>query len=51
LLRRDLPPLIEGLAARPTIKDLALTTNGVLLAAHAARLKAAGLAADVPPVA
>ena len=32
LLRRDLPVLVERLAARPAIRDLALTTNGVLLA-------------------
>src|SRR6185295_1976849 len=38
LLRRDLPKLIESLAARRGIADLALTTNGVLLAAQAARL-------------
>ena len=43
LLRRDLPVLIESLAARPSIQDLALTTNGVLLAAHASALRAAGL--------
>jgi GTP 3',8-cyclase len=43
LLRRDLPRLIEQLAARPAIADLALTTNGVLLAGHAAALRAAGL--------
>jgi cyclic pyranopterin phosphate synthase len=43
LLRRDLPRLIEQLAARPAIRDLALTTNGVLLARHAAALRAAGL--------
>src|SRR5687767_15430885 len=43
LLRRDLPVLIERLAARPAIRDLALTTNGVLLADAAAGLKAAGL--------
>jgi GTP 3',8-cyclase len=43
LLRRDLPQLIEQLAARDAIKDLALTTNGVLLAGHAAALRAAGL--------
>jgi len=43
LLRRDLPDLIEQLASRPGIADLALTTNGVLLADHAARLRAAGL--------
>jgi cyclic pyranopterin phosphate synthase len=43
LLRRDLPVLIEGLAARPAVADLALTTNGVLLAAQARALRAAGL--------
>ena len=43
LLRRDLPLLVERLAARPAIQDLALTTNGVLLARHAAALQAAGL--------
>ena len=43
LLRRDLPKLIELLAARPGIRDLALTTNGVLLAAQADALRAAGL--------
>jgi GTP 3',8-cyclase len=43
LLRRDLPRLIRMLAAKPRIRDLALTTNGVLLAEHAPALKAAGL--------
>jgi len=43
LLRRDLPRLIELLAARPSVRDLALTTNGVLLAAQAAALRDAGL--------
>ncbi len=43
LLRRDLPELIELLAARREITDLALTTNGVLLAAQADALRAAGL--------
>ena len=43
LLRRDLPVLIERLAARPGIRDLALTTNGVLLAENARALRAAGL--------
>ena len=43
LLRRDLPVLIEGLAARPAVADLALTTNGVLLGAQASALRAAGL--------
>lgn len=43
LLRRDLPVLVEGLAARPRVRDLALTTNGVLLADNAQVLKDAGL--------
>jgi len=43
LLRRDLPALIEPLAAKPGLRDLAITTNGVLLAEHAAALKASGL--------
>src|SRR3954453_13314518 len=43
LLRRDLPALIETLADKPGIHDLALTTNGVLLARHAAALRRAGL--------
>ena len=43
LLRRDLPRLVEMLASRPAINDLALTTNGVLLANQASALRAAGL--------
>ena len=43
LLRRDLPALIERLAARPAVRDLALTTNGVLLERHAGALRRAGL--------
>src|SRR3954470_22351690 len=43
LLRRDVPRLIELVAARPAVRDLALTTNGVLLAPQAAALKSAGL--------
>ena len=57
LLRRDLPTLVKRLAARPSpagsppgtparwgaIRDLAMTTNGVLLAEHAAALAEAGL--------
>jgi cyclic pyranopterin phosphate synthase len=42
LLRRNLPTLIESLAAR-TLRDLALTTNGVLLASQALALRHAGL--------
>jgi cyclic pyranopterin phosphate synthase len=43
LVRRDLPDLIQRLAALPGIEDLALTTNGVLLAEQAPALYAAGL--------
>jgi cyclic pyranopterin phosphate synthase len=43
LLRRDLPSLVAALAAKPWVRDLALTTNGVLLASAAADLKRAGL--------
>jgi cyclic pyranopterin phosphate synthase len=43
LLRRDLPVLIESLAHRNAIVDLALTTNGVLLARQAQALRSAGL--------
>jgi cyclic pyranopterin phosphate synthase len=43
LLRRDLPALVQMVAAKPGLKDLALTTNGVLLADQIDALKAAGL--------
>jgi len=43
LLRRDLPRLIQMIAAKPAIRDLALTTNGVALAEQAAALRRAGL--------
>jgi len=43
LVRRDLPVLIRMLAAIPGVKDLALTTNGVLLARDAQALYDAGL--------
>jgi cyclic pyranopterin phosphate synthase len=43
LVRKDLPQLVAMLAGLPGIEDLALTTNGVLLAEHASALKAAGL--------
>jgi GTP 3',8-cyclase len=43
LLRRDLPRLVGMLAANPRIRDLALTTNGVLFAEQAEQLRAAGL--------
>jgi GTP 3',8-cyclase len=43
LLRRGLPQLIEMLAAKPAIRDLAVTTNGVMLAEQSKSLKEAGL--------
>ncbi|MBI3472345.1 MAG: GTP 3',8-cyclase MoaA [Candidatus Solibacter usitatus] len=43
LVRKDLPHLIEMLLAVPGIRDLALTTNGVLLPALARPLYQAGL--------
>lgn len=43
LLRANLPDLIAELRALEGIDDIALTTNGILLAQHAAALKAAGL--------
>ena len=43
LLRHDLPTLVRLLAAKDGIRDLALTTNGILLGREAARLKDAGL--------
>jgi cyclic pyranopterin phosphate synthase len=43
LVRRDLPVLIEKLAAIDGIEDLALTTNGVLLAGMAQSLYDSGL--------
>ena len=43
LLRRDLPDLVRMLAVIPGVEDLALTTNGVLLADQGRALAAAGL--------
>jgi cyclic pyranopterin phosphate synthase len=43
LLRHDLPSLVAMLAAIPGVRDLALTTNGILLAGHAEELRRAGL--------
>src|SRR6266849_10975757 len=43
LLRRDLHVLVRMLAAKPGLRDLALTTNGVLLAESAPALREAGL--------
>ncbi len=43
LLRHDLPTLVSLLSRREAARDLALTTNGVLLAREAEALRAAGL--------
>ena len=43
LLRRDLSSLVRMVSAKPGLKDLALTTNGILLADQIDDLKAAGL--------
>src|ERR671917_817795 len=44
LVRRDLPTLVGMLAATPGVRDLSLTTNGILLDRLAGPLVAAGLA-------
>jgi len=43
LLRRDLPSLVASLASKPWVTDLAMTTNGILLADAVEELKTAGL--------
>ena len=43
LVRRDIPLLIEKLVAIPGVKDVGLTTNGILLAPVARTLRDAGL--------
>lgn len=43
LLRRELPELVQILAGKPALADIAMTTNGVLLAESASRLREAGL--------
>jgi cyclic pyranopterin phosphate synthase len=43
LLRRDLASLVRMVAAKPGLNDLALTTNGILLAEQIDALEAAGL--------
>jgi len=43
LLRRDLPSLIDRLSSPGQLRDLALTTNGILLAGQAGALRRAGL--------
>lgn len=43
LMRRDLPEIVSGIAAIPGLKDLSLTTNGLLLSGLAKDLYARGL--------
>ncbi len=43
LLRQDLPKLVKMLVAVPGIKEVALTTNGILLDEQATALRTAGL--------
>jgi cyclic pyranopterin phosphate synthase len=43
LVRRNLPDLVAILARDARLRDIAMTTNGVLLAEHARDLRAAGL--------
>jgi cyclic pyranopterin phosphate synthase len=43
LLRHDLPELVALVRRHPELRDIALTTNGILLARHAGDLRAAGL--------
>ncbi len=43
LVRHDLEQLVTRLASIEDVRDLALTTNGALLAKHAAQLRSAGL--------
>ena len=43
LIRRHLPELVRLVSVVPGIEDVALTTNGILLAGQAAALKGAGL--------
>jgi len=43
LLRRDLDVLVRELARKPGLRDLAMTTNGVLLEEQAPALRRAGL--------
>jgi cyclic pyranopterin phosphate synthase len=43
LMRREVAQVVERLAAIPGIRDLSMTTNGVLLSRHADRLRRAGL--------
>src|SRR4030067_603460 len=43
LMRQDLPEIISGIAAAPGLRDLSLTTNGLLLGGMAKKLRECGL--------
>jgi len=43
LMRSDLDQIVGGISGIPGLKDLSLTTNGILLAPEAKKLKALGL--------
>src|SRR3990170_2956933 len=43
LMRKDLCEIVKGIATTPGLKDLSLTTNGVLLGFQAQELRACGL--------
>ena len=43
LLRREVVDVVERLAANPDVRDLSMTTNGVLLTKQAESLRSAGL--------
>jgi cyclic pyranopterin phosphate synthase len=43
LMRKDLCEIVKGIAAIPRLKDLSLTTNGVMLGFQAQELRACGL--------
>ncbi|BFH60864.1 GTP 3',8-cyclase MoaA [Paenibacillus azoreducens] len=43
ILRKELPEIIAGIAGIKEVKDIALTTNGSLLAGQAGKLREAGL--------
>ena len=43
LMRKDLPEIVQGIASIPGLKDLSLTTNGLLLSSVAKKLCDSGL--------
>jgi cyclic pyranopterin phosphate synthase len=43
LMRKDLPEILSGITALPGLRDLSLTTNGLLLGSMAKELRSSGL--------